>query len=211
MKQHKFTKEQIDFLRREAPGKKGTEILGLFNTAFNASLTISKLKNAQMRYRANSGIRGGQFRKGHSPTNKGQKWHEYMSAAAQEKSRKTQFKKGQPIWNHRPVGSERICSKDGYILIKIEEPKKWRAKHLVIWEKANGPIPKKHVVIFADGNKLNIALDNLILISQAENARLNQIKLRHTDPEITKSGVMLARLLTQIGKKSNGGGHRRIT
>lgn len=28
--------------------------------------------------------------------------------------------------NHKPVGSERIDSKDGYVLIKVAEPRTWK-------------------------------------------------------------------------------------
>lgn len=38
-------------------------------------------------------------------------------------------------------------------------------KHRFLWETANGPIPKGHKVIFADGDKTNITLDNLIMVS----------------------------------------------
>lgn len=47
--------------------------------------------------------------------------------------------------------------------------------HKVIWERANGrPVPRGHVVRFADGNKNNLAPDNLRLATRNDVARENQ-------------------------------------
>ena len=76
------------------------------------------------------------------------------------------FKKGDIPSNKKPIGSERII-KDGYTEIKVAEPNKWESpKHRVIWEKVNGKISKGYALVFADGNKQNFGLDNLILVSE---------------------------------------------
>ena len=36
----------------------------------------------------------------------------------------------------------------------------------MIWEEANGPVEKGYNVQFKDGNRLNVSLDNLYLISR---------------------------------------------
>ena len=86
---------------------------------------------------------------------------------------KTMFKKGNTPLNHKLVGSERI-NVYGYVEVKISEPNVWKLKHRWLWEKHNGKIPEDMVLIFKDNNKLNICLDNLILISRAENAEINR-------------------------------------
>lgn len=115
------------------------------------------------------------------------------------------FQKGDRSWNHgtkglmkpnsgsfqpghtrtatHPIGHERICSKDGYVWIKVDEPNpytgaptRYRFKHHVVWEQANGKIPKGHVLFFRDGDKTNCDLSNLVLITRGELAILN----RHT-------------------------------
>lgn len=83
------------------------------------------------------------------------------------------FEKGNIPQNHKPVGSERL-DRDGYVEIKISDPKKWQLKHRYLWEKHNGKIPKGMILIFKDNNKLNVCLDNLILISRAENMEINR-------------------------------------
>jgi len=71
------------------------------------------------------------------------------------------FVKGQRPKHWRPVGSERKTDKG--IMLKIKEPDKWRLKHLVVWEEANGLLPKGFRLAFLDGDKFNCSLDNLVI------------------------------------------------
>lgn len=120
----------------------------------------SKAGKIGSRYEA---ARAHQFTSGHTPANKGKK----MSPELYAKCAPTMFKKGHIPGNHREVGSERV-NKDGYVEIKVAEPNKWKAKHRVIWEAANGPVKKGYNVQFKDGNPKNITLENLYLISRAQ-------------------------------------------
>jgi hypothetical protein len=112
----------------------------------------------------------------------------------------TQFKAGHRPWNYMPVGSERING-EGYMDIKIADPNIWRAKHLVIWEAANGPLPKGHAVMFCDGNKMNTDPDNLILVTRKQLVRLNQNNLIQDDIELTKTGIIIADIYGKIAEK----------
>ena len=47
-----------------------------------------------------------------------------------------------------PIGAERFW--DGYWYVKIKHPNVWRCKHILLWENANGKIPKGHRLIFLD-------------------------------------------------------------
>jgi len=44
-----------------------------------------------------------------------------------------------------------------------------------VWEQLKGPIPPKHLVMFKDGNRSNCAIENLELLSMANNARRNSM------------------------------------
>lgn len=102
-----------------------------------------------------------------------------------------------------PVGSERVNG-DGYVDVKIQDgklQKNWKCKHRIIWEEANGPVPKGHVIIFADSNRLNVSLDNLILITQKELSVLNNKGLISKDAELTKTGVIIVNVLLKIGER----------
>jgi hypothetical protein len=105
--------------------------------------------------------------------------------------------------NYLPVGSERI-TKDGYAEIKIRNPRTWKAKHIIIWEKAHGKVPKGNAIIFADGNRLNLKLKNLLMVSRAELAVMNHLGLISTNAEITKVGKTIADIKIKIAERKKG-------
>lgn len=194
---HKFTEEQIKFIREIASGRYAVEITEMVNKRFNLELKVSQIETCKRNHKIRSGI-DSRFQKGMIPANKGKKG--YMSPEQYEKCKATMFKKGQVPQNHKPVGSERI-DREGYVLVKVAEPNKWRPKHRVLWEKVNGPIPEKHRLIFADGNRQNIALDNLILVSYAQSFIMNQKNLFKNDKELTKAGVAVAKVMDKVNKR----------
>lgn len=136
--------------------------------------------------------RTGFFEKGHTPFNKDKK--------NLQKRNSTSFKKGCIPHNYMPIGSERVNS-DGYVDVKVSE-NKWKQKHIIIWEKANGPIPSKHCLIFADRNKLNVSLDNLILVTRRELCKMNRDNLITTNKEITEVGHTLTKLKLKLSDRS---------
>lgn len=161
--------------------------------------SISAIQNRKNKLGLKCSYNAGCFKKGNVPFNKGKKWADYVSKKGQENSRKTTFKKGNIPHNHRPVGSERI-TKDGYIEIKIKEPNKWQLKHRYIYEKKYGKIPDGMNLIFLDGNKQNIELSNLKLVSRAEDLIMNTNKLFTKDKELTNSGVLIAKVINKTNK-----------
>lgn len=114
------------------------------------------------------------FKKGNAPWNQGLAWENHPEAC-----RATQFKPGQRPHSWRPIGTERI-SRDGYRERKITDdghPKDhYEAVHRLVWIEAHGPIPAGHVVVFKNGDKTDIRLENLELISRAELAERNHYK-----------------------------------
>lgn len=202
MKIHKYTPEEIEFLRQNVPGRTLKEFQYLFNKKFKLNVGEQSLENAKHRYNIKSGITGGQFCKGNVPANKGKKWSEYMPQESQQGSLRTTFKKGNIPLNHRPVGSERV-NKYGYIEIKVQEPNKWKLKHRVLYEKEYGEIPKGYKLIFADGNRLNLNLDNLILVSPSEELIMNRNKLFFKDGSLTKTGALVSKVIDTANKRKN--------
>lgn len=139
----------------------------------------------------------GFFQKGHQPANKGCKQTEYMSIAQIEKTKKTRFKKGDIPKNHKPIGYERI-TRDGYIEVKTTEPNVFELKHRLIWTKYNGAIPSDCVIRFRDGNKLNVDISNLYLVSKSENMISNTI---HRYPPKLKKAIRAYGKLKKTIKK----------
>ncbi|MCC3868481.1 HNH endonuclease signature motif containing protein [Terrisporobacter mayombei] len=108
------------------------------------------------------------------------------------------FKKGH-LKNSAEIGSE-STNRDGYVIVKVAHPNIWEHKHRMIYEKANGKIPKGHYLLFADKNKLNVSLDNLILVSNRELLIMNQYNLIHDNKELTITGLNIAKLIIQISE-----------
>lgn len=188
---HIWSKEEKAYLKEITSGQHYKEIQELMDKEFGLNLTLSQIKGAIGRYKLNTGYTG-QFKKGQAAHNKGKK-----GAGGWEP---TQFKKGQVPANHRPVGSERV-NVDGYVEIKVKEPNKWQLKHKVIWEHVNGPISKGYAVIFGDGDRSNLDLNNLILVSRQQLLVLNRNKLIQNDADLTRTGVIIADLYQKINLK----------
>jgi len=62
-------------------------------------------------------------------------------------------------------------------------------------------LPKGHAIIFADGNRENLDIDNLILVSRRQLLILNQHKLIQDNAELTKIGVNIAKLQEKINER----------
>ncbi|MGN2370638.1 HNH endonuclease [Clostridium cagae] len=67
--------------------------------------------------------------------------------------------------------------------------------------KYNGLIPQKHVVIFADGDKRNFDIKNLILISRSKLLIMNKNKLIYNNAELTKTGIVIASIQEKIRER----------
>lgn len=118
------------------------------------------------------------FLPGHVPANKGMRRPGY----APGRMAQTQFKKsgrtGIAAKNWCPIGTI-LTDTEGYQRIKVREGKKgeaygfgkveiWPLLNRHIWEQHNGPIPPNHAVVFKDGDRTNVAIENLELLSRRE-------------------------------------------
>lgn len=198
---NKYTDEQKRFLVKNNYLRTSQELADMFNKKFGTNITKTNIKNFRGNNRLNSGLTG-QFKKGNIPHNKGKRQKDYMSSESIKKTKATRFKKGNIPANHREVGSERI-TKNGYIEIKIKEPNKWQLKHRYIYEKKYGKIPKGYNLIFLDGNRKNINLSNLKLISKSEDLIMNRNNLFTKNKDITNTGSLIARLIDKGNKLKN--------
>lgn len=182
-----------DFILENYKGTGHKAMAEVLNARFGTTYTASRIKSFYGNHKLDSGL-SGQFPQGHTPANKGKKGISYPGMET------TQFPKGNKPWNYRPVGTERVDT-DGYVDIKVADPNKWRPKHILLWEAANGPVPEGHALIFADGNKLHVALGNLVLVSRAELVRLNQNGLIKDDADLTRSGILVADIIAKCSER----------
>ncbi len=173
----RFTPEQADFITKNYAGRSVADLTDLFNERFDDHKTKQQIKT----FVHNRGIvsgRTGFFEKGNVPHNKGRKgWQ------AGGNSSKTRFKKGIRPHTWVPVGSERF-SKEGIRQRKVTDTgpsrRDWKSVHSLLWEEHYGPVPKGHIVVFRNGDRADIRIDNLELITREENMRRNTI---HNLPE----------------------------
>lgn len=130
----------------------------------------------------------GQWAKGSIPWNKGLKGYCIKGGG-----KGFRYKKGHIPWHTREIYSERL-DKDGYVLIKLDDRNKWKRKHIWIWEKEYGEVPKGHIIIFRDNNKYNFDIDNLKCISRSVNAVINRNRWNAYTNEAKDVMITLAEL-----------------
>jgi len=170
------------------------ELAVKINITFGTNYTVAQIKSYKSNHNLPSGF-DSRFRVGRIPANKGKKG-EYPKGCE-----KGWFKKGQVPINHRPVGSERIESKDGYTLVKTAEHKKWELKQHVVWREHGRSVKKGYKIMFLDGDKTNFNINNLTLISNEEMLIMNRHNLRYQKQELTVAGMLIAKVINKRNKQ----------
>jgi hypothetical protein len=197
MTAHKYTRREINWLRKNRPHMIAAELAELFNGKFGTDLSGNALKRTCLRH----GIRSssdGRFSAGHTTWNKSMKGI-HLSPS-------TQFRKNNIPANYLPIGSERL-SKDGYLEQKIADPNIWTQKHRLVWEQHNGPQPPHTAIIFLDGDRTNIDPENLCLVTRRELLRMNMDRYRQAHPELKPSVLAVSKLESAVfmAQKRKGG------
>lgn len=124
------------------------------------------------------------FSPGHRPHNKG-----VPVESVHPNSARTQFQVGSRPLNWAPIGSTRTNA-DGYLQRKMTDTGSpaddWRCVHHLNWEAQHGPVPPGMALVFKDGNRMNVAINNLELITRQELMRRNTI---HRFPDALKDAI----------------------
>lgn len=138
------------------------------------------------------------FQPGQAPWNKGIKFE------SGGRSVETRFAPGSLPHNNVPVGTERVTD-DGIRQRKVRDDgpahRRWKSVHAIMWEEVHGEIPPGHLVVFRDRNPKHIELDNLELVSRAENMRRNTI--HRYPPELKSTIRQLSKLKRAISEASS--------
>lgn len=184
----------------------GHTLASIYGMAGKLGLEKSAAHLSSIPHRTGMITAGAPFRypKGHAPANKGLRRPGY----APGRMRETMFKKGHLPANSDPdfyvIGALRVNA-DGYIDMRVSFEQGalgWRALHRILWEDAHGPVPKGFALTFKNGDKLDVDLDNLVLISRADLCRRNSI---HNLPAPLVGAInMLGQLKRRIREKQDG-------
>jgi hypothetical protein len=207
MNRNFWTEQEIKFLTDNYPDMKTADIAVIMNRPIggvNGKAYELKLKKSFKHMKALLEIgsqklaasgKQYQFKKGQTSHNKGKK----IPAELYEKIKRTMFKPGNKPGNIKKVGAERI-EHEGYTYIKLADSD-WVLKHRHIWEQVNGPVPANHVVIFKDNNMHNFDINNLQMISQADNMLRNTIN-QYPQP-LQELIILKNKLKKKINEKQN--------
>ena len=183
-----YTKEQFSFLRRYRTLPRYLLTIR-YNARFGTNKTIIGIISVCKRKGWPTG-RDGRFEKGSLPWNTGTKGVCKRNSGC--------FRKGDRPKNWKPVGSERINTGDGCILIKVAEPNKWRYKHVVVWEAIHGKAMKGQVVRFKDSDPLNCDPDNLEAVSRQVHLYLNRNDYTGTPERYKPTMLVIAKIEVKI-------------
>lgn len=122
--------------------------------------------------------------------------------------KETQFKKGAlngvAAERFKPIGSTRMV--EGYLYRKVSAVSgpwtvNWKLEHVLVWERARGPVAAGHVLVFRNHDQMDIRLENLELITRRELMARNSV---HTLPKPLAQAVqLLGALNRQIRKRTN--------
>lgn len=196
-----FSEDQVEFIKCNVKGIGNKELTQKLNKHFGSDYSVQQVRSLKKRMNLRSGLTG-HFNEGHIPVNKGTKGMFNVGG------NRTSFKKGFVPHNYQPVGTVRVNT-DGYVDVKVSDygppQKRWRGKHRVIWEEEYGEIPEGHLIIFLDGDKQNLELDNLKLINRQQLQALNRNGWKFDDKELTETGLLLANLSISMHAKLKGG------
>ena len=199
-----WTPERCEWFSSYVPGHTESEISAEHERLFGTPLTEGQIGGAKTKLGVKSGTHGGRFFKGQAPWNAGKSWSEWMPPESAERSRATQFKRGEvhgfAAMHDSPIGTERV-SKDGYIQVRVgrgiqDKPNSnFRFKHHIVWEEANGrKVEKGMKIVFADGDKLNFDPDNLVAVDNGTWCHLKHQGYEYSDRETLLLAVKIAEL-----------------
>lgn len=219
-----FNDEEEQFIKDNIYGRGNIELAKIFNEQFNRNITTKQMED----WKSHRGLKSDVHRifteeeneflknniKGRSAIELISMFNDKFGRSITKNQltsykRKTgitsgidsRFKEGQISPTHKPIGYEHTTT-DGMTYIKVGEPSVWERKQLYLYKKYKGVPPKGYDVVFADGDRTNFDLDNLILVSKQEKLIMGKKGMFSKDGEITKLGVLVADLVLKNHKLS---------
>lgn len=165
-----YTAEMDEWLCENAPTHSAKDTAWLFNKHFNANRSTEAIK-----VRCNKILKTG-FKNIKNDTSK-------------------------------QVGTEVLRS--GYVWVKVARKKprpgersaeiNWRPKAHIVWEKHYGQMPPSgHTIVFLDGNRQNVVIENLYAVSGVVNREMSKKSWWSTNGELTLTAIKWCELLYAV-------------
>lgn len=212
-----FNEDEEKFVRENILGKGNIELANIFNKKYNRNITAKQMEDWKSKRKLKGDVhrifteKEEEFLKNNI---NGKSANELISLFNDKfrrnitknqltgYKRKTglksgidgKFKKGHVSLTCKPVGYEHTTT-DGMTFIKIGEPNVWERKQLYLYKKYKGVPPKGYDIIFADGDRTNFDLDNLIAVSKTSKLVMGKKGLFSKNGDVTKLGVLVANLI----------------
>jgi hypothetical protein len=186
-----WTDERLERLRALYPTTTNEELAKIFETSersISAAAHIYRMQKAEEHIAEH---RKGQF-DGSRPV-----WNKGMKGLLIPGSEKGFFKKGNLPHNTRHDGATTVREDNAgrpYRFVRVSL-RNWVHESVLVWEAAHGKIDKNMVVRHKNGDTLDNQLDNLELITKAENMARNTI---HQYPEELQN---IIKTLSKFNKK----------
>lgn len=176
-----YSEAELSWIEKNQVGISRKDLVLKFNATFSRELSADNLGGLCKRKKWENGLDCA-FKVGQVSWNKG--------AKGLTGRNRTTFKKGQVPHNHKPIGHE-YKNTQGYIMIKVAEPRTFELKHRHVWQQANGTIPPRHVIRFLDNDRTNCSLNNLVCVPYEVNGKVNHRDTRFADNVDINKAVLL--------------------
>ena len=198
-----WTPGKVEWFRSFVPGHSESEISAEHERIYGEPLSEGQISNSKVRFGVKSGTHGGRFKKGDGGFASEEHRRKFMEAG-----KATRFRKGNMPSNalDKPIGTERVDAKDGYVYVKVAERKtdprsahdNWKPKHHLVYEQAHGSIPSGCNVIFADHDKRNFDPENLVAVPRSLWSVISRQGYLYSDRESLETCMALAELNSKV-------------
>lgn len=165
---HKYSKEQLDFLKENVEGITYRELTKQFNDRFNLSIDHLRIKAMCGRLKLSNKLVGGP---------KGIKAHNSLPVGS------TRIHDGYK-WIKVSDTGNRVTD--------------WMFMHIFLWELYYGKKPEDKWLLFIDGDNNNIVIDNLILVDSSTRSRFIQHGLKSNDIEVNRALLQIIEIESLI-------------
>lgn len=199
----------MEYAKSIAHGRSYIEITEMLNKRFNLKFTSAQIQSYLKRNHIGTG-RDSRFKKGRAYTNS-------YKVYSHPNSIKTRFKKGNTPYNVVPIGTE-VIRKDGLVWVKVHDnpgphniAKRWIQRSLKVWVENGRELKDNEVLIHLDGDSLNDDISNLAVATKDVLLVVNRKNLIYEDPELTLTGLDIAKTITLIQKheRKKKHGHKK--